>query len=1706
MSKVSADMNSMMVAIRRSKEVGCSGVHRGSNGQWEPCASASEYKRVTGIKKRPIVENARIRDRKGSRKLSQQWEPLDERGIAGIATLDGGGMVSASFGGKALRPQDLEVYDNIRTARQRARQLGCIGVARRFTASGQEIWTPCTNMSDLNRVAGLTSLGRRRQRQARERVITDALKRQAKKRERDEKRKARRKKTAFSNEVQSKKLSGRLGGGLRVPPPGMVFIDISGAIDGDRDGIINEGRPDERPIVPARMISEAIASTLSPPDLSSSSPLSSVELSSPDAANVRRSLATSSPSSNSLTQRSRSTIAGRLSTEEKSFLQSLSRDPGYASEAPDRILMAASPELRKKIKKQNVKAHSQAMRSMSTTTPTGGRAMSDLIIGRIDESELGKTEPVMYFVGGTMGAGKSTLVKNNGSLTGMPDQSTSAHIDPDEIKTALPGYNGGRGASAVHQQSRVVTDKILDRAINLRADIVLQGTGKRNEHLHAARKQNYRTVGHYVWVPSDESAVRISNRAKSGGTNVNPSLGPLIASELRDLTHRQVTSGLLDEFYLWDTSTDEPRLIASFDGDMNLTINDEDSFYDFFGRYGGDRVKAYWDALSSTDGGSRSRSGVLEGGQIKGLSVGPRLQERVEVVGFSKARPLTKGDIEGVDLARGSMVGTHIRNGEKLQNLQAPHLNAESLNAPQVDFSGSTLFGANLSRATIFRAKFGEAGENGPRTDLRYAHLTFANAYGANFSNARMFGANLHGANLGNANLRNADLRGANLEGADLRGADLTGARISDDALALARIDNTTILPDGSKGSTDQIPGVGSPNLGRPVPRKPIPLSMAGDDSSDLMRESLVNRLVRFDGNGSGPGPLELDRRDLRGASITNAQMPNSELENADLSGSQMSSVDASGSMLEGVALKDSQLTNVKLKNARAARVKLTGAKLSRVNLSGADLREANLENIQMLDEVDLRGADLQGAFLAGADLSKALIDDKTNFNGTRIDGRTKFPPRFNLREMRPPLRSKTKRDFNDFLLAEVVEDARYQNRRPIGRPLHSTGLTGQPEHVRGKIVASALARLLARDLREFGPNFSNKDHNNFNQRIMLARELHDRAEMMSARAAAIESSGLLPTLSDAEKESYINDSLFGSLANDFLKLRMALEAEKPSEIQDLNDMSSYIVGRQDEIVKANGGLSLLDETYDQLSGRSSGSRKSSASRSRSATKFNTKLTAASRSRSSDTNGGRASSRVAEMYEKTTKALIEALENADGDKWTRPWSLDAGMPRNAVTGKYYRGSNVFWLAAVGAHDQHERPVWATYKQWQQLGGQVRKGQKGTLAIKWTPATKKMDDGSEERTGRMIPYSFTLFNISQVDGVEASQFDLESLSESERVERMETIVSEFGVPLTFGNPNRAYFDPRSDVINMPPFSSFTSARAYYATLAHETVHWTGHPKRLDRPGIMGSRFGTPEYAYEELVAEISATMFMALMGLEPEPQEDHAQYIKSWLKILKEQPDALRDAINDAQKAVDYMISLSPTLQRDLQPVEANADQFGDDRVTDGMEEIASGISELASRSRSISAMEKDQPIMALNMGSADETPIPINELAQMSEFKIASLIVEDRMANMSAASLAAKYHLSQREVLEYIRKYLEMLDGGATLDEAKRERRRLPMRRDGGIQRIQISEMSIPEVETALQYVRRDISRAKNTRELKSQQLNEELLLARLASLQNSNT
>ena len=949
---------------------------------------------------------------------------------------------------------------------------------------------------------------------------------------------------------------------------------------------------------------------------------------------------------------------------------------------------------------------------------------------------------------------------------------------------------------------------------------------------------------------------------------------------------------------------------------------------------------------------------------------------------------------------------------------------------------------------------------------------------------------------------RNAEMRGVNLANANLKGSDLSGAKLDEDALRYAILDNETVLPDGTFAKPSNNTQRLSSDAEQASPLPPIPLSIrADDDAAPLFSLVIDGRLVSVDRPLNAAGS-RLERRDLRNSQLARVDLSNSELEGTTLDRSQIQDSSFVGAMMERARLARSTLYKVDLRGIFGRKIRMTGSSMSSVDLRGSDLREAMMENVTATGRVDLRGADLRGAFLAGADLRRAVVDGTTRLDGVRTDRRTKLPPNVDKDRLGVPMRSRSKRDFDDFLLAEVVEDARYSpSSGNEFLQLESSGLSSQHRFIRGQIVTKALARLIARDINNFGPQLTDREHRNVNQRIMMLRDLHSQAQQAREASLAMEELGQLGDLSELEASAYIDKSLFGSLSAGLLDLRLAVEQEFPSSLQTMNDISAFIAERQQRRAESGSALSSVDEVYQRLAGQITIPAPSpSSKRGRSEKSMRDAVIPLLTSSSPSTDGMRSTSRSRELSEATTKAIIESLENADAEKWERPWQLQLGIPKNAITGKHYRGWNIFWLAMAQRNGAYDKPVWATYKQWSEMGGQVRKGQKGTIAIKWTPATKKRDDGSEETSSRMVPYTFTLFNLDQVDGVERAQFDVQLLPESARVERMETILGEMGIQSIGDDTDRAYYDPLNDVINMPPFSSFRDAKSYYATLAHEAVHWTGSAKRLDRDNM--HRFGTPEYAYEELVAEIGSAMLMSLMGLDPEPQPHHAQYIKGWLRLLKEQPDALHKAITDAQKAIDFLIELSPTLKRDMQPIDPVADSFGETGLPDALESQAEMVASIAMRSSTRDERTIERPTMQIFVGKADTTPLSIDDVASMSDEKMAMLVTEDRMNGLSADELAAKYHLSRPQVLGAVRQYLAMLESGQAVDSAPKERT-LVMRRDGIAQRILISEMTRQESEIALQYVRREIQRAKNARELRNQKDLEDRLISQIERLES---
>jgi len=282
----------------------------------------------------------------------------------------------------------------------------------------------------------------------------------------------------------------------------------------------------------------------------------------------------------------------------------------------------------------------------------------------------------------------------------------------------------------------------------------------------------------------------------------------------------------------------------------------------------------------------------------------------------------------------------------------------------------------------------------------------------------------------------------------------------------------------------------------------------------------------------------------------------------------------------------------------------------------------------------------------------------------------------------------------------------------------------------------------------------------------------------------------------------------------------------------------------------------------------------------------------------------------ADVYQKVTNAIINAIEQGVGN-WSMPWHTSgrfAFSPINVTSKKPYRGINTVCLWAAAQAKGYERGEWATYQQWQEKSAQVRKGEKATTIVFWKFANNaaETEDGDESpKSGSRLLFTrgYSVFNAAQVDGyIPKAEPDMPM---PERIERAEAFFQAISANVRHGG-NRAYYAPDSDHIQMPPFAAFVESVPYYSTLAHEHTHWTAQASRCDRQ--LGKRFGDNAYAADELIAELGAAFTCAHLGLTTEPREDHAQYINSWLKVLKVDKRAIFSAASKAQQAADFMIA------------------------------------------------------------------------------------------------------------------------------------------------------------------------------------------------------
>lgn len=288
-----------------------------------------------------------------------------------------------------------------------------------------------------------------------------------------------------------------------------------------------------------------------------------------------------------------------------------------------------------------------------------------------------------------------------------------------------------------------------------------------------------------------------------------------------------------------------------------------------------------------------------------------------------------------------------------------------------------------------------------------------------------------------------------------------------------------------------------------------------------------------------------------------------------------------------------------------------------------------------------------------------------------------------------------------------------------------------------------------------------------------------------------------------------------------------------------------------------------------------------------------------------------------DIYTRITSKIVSALETGVRP-WVTPWNAEhaAGRITRPLrhNGQPYTGINILSLWASATEQGFAAPIWMTYRQAAELKAHVRKGEKGSPVVYANSITRtETDAASGTETERDIHFlkGYTVFNVEQIEGLPAQYTAPASprLDVPERIARAEVFFAATGATLSHGG-TRAFYRPSTDSIVLPPFEAFVDAESYYATLAHETTHWTAHESRLARD--FGSRrFGSEGYAIEELVAELGAAFICADLDLALEPREDHASYLANWLEVLKADNRAIFSAASHAQRAADFIHGLQP---------------------------------------------------------------------------------------------------------------------------------------------------------------------------------------------------
>ncbi|WEX85809.1 zincin-like metallopeptidase domain-containing protein [Sinorhizobium garamanticum] len=301
---------------------------------------------------------------------------------------------------------------------------------------------------------------------------------------------------------------------------------------------------------------------------------------------------------------------------------------------------------------------------------------------------------------------------------------------------------------------------------------------------------------------------------------------------------------------------------------------------------------------------------------------------------------------------------------------------------------------------------------------------------------------------------------------------------------------------------------------------------------------------------------------------------------------------------------------------------------------------------------------------------------------------------------------------------------------------------------------------------------------------------------------------------------------------------------------------------------------------------------------------------------SRNSTNGRSGTDRASLYDEITDKIIAELE-AGRVPWVQPWGSAAAkaplaMPKNAATGRQYSGINVLILWGAVIEYGFPSQTWLTFRQALSLGGNVRKGERGTTVVyadRFIPEDEKQRARETGEEAQAIPFlkRFTVFNAAQCDNLPDDIATVAPPPPEGLVEpKVEALIKATSIDFRIGG-NRAFYVPALDYVQVPPPQTYYDPINWHRTALHELGHATGHLSRLNRD-LTGS-FGSKRYAFEELVAEMNAAFCCASLGIVPTVR--HADYIGSWLEVLREDNRAIVRAASQASKAAAYLLGFLP---------------------------------------------------------------------------------------------------------------------------------------------------------------------------------------------------